>query len=166
MNEILSISALFLGPVIGIASLAMLLAKFVSRRAGMRCGIVLGVLTFSVYLAIILADLASGAVFSIWPFAFCVMVGICSVACSLPLCCLVKPESDTSVDAHSFCGKCGYSVRGLTTFQCPECGSDLRKVGITPTVSSRWVYSSAALTTVAAVSTVIILAILLLLGRT
>jgi hypothetical protein len=28
------------------------------------------------------------------------------------------------------CGKCDYSVRGLTTFICPECGSDLREVGI------------------------------------
>lgn len=30
----------------------------------------------------------------------------------------------------STCGKCGYSARGLTTFTCPECGSDLREVGI------------------------------------
>ncbi|MDB5354604.1 MAG: hypothetical protein JWN24_1057 [Phycisphaerales bacterium] len=28
------------------------------------------------------------------------------------------------------CGKCGYMVRGLATFVCPECGSDLREVGI------------------------------------
>ena len=28
------------------------------------------------------------------------------------------------------CGKCGYSVQGLPTFTCPECGSDLRNVGI------------------------------------
>jgi hypothetical protein len=28
------------------------------------------------------------------------------------------------------CGKCGYCVRGLPTFICPECGSDLRDVGI------------------------------------
>ena len=28
------------------------------------------------------------------------------------------------------CGKCGYAVRGLDTFICPECGSDLRQVGI------------------------------------
>ncbi len=28
------------------------------------------------------------------------------------------------------CGKCGYASRGLTTFTCPECGSDLREVGI------------------------------------
>ena len=28
------------------------------------------------------------------------------------------------------CGHCGYFVRGLTTFFCPECGSDLREVGI------------------------------------
>jgi len=28
------------------------------------------------------------------------------------------------------CGKCGYAVAGLPTFTCPECGSDLRAVGI------------------------------------
>ncbi len=30
------------------------------------------------------------------------------------------------------CGKCGYSTRGLTSFVCPECGCDLRDVGIVP----------------------------------
>jgi len=29
------------------------------------------------------------------------------------------------------CGHCGYSVTGLTTMTCPECGGDLRAVGIT-----------------------------------
>lgn len=29
------------------------------------------------------------------------------------------------------CGMCGYPVRGLPTFRCPECGNDLRMVGIT-----------------------------------
>src|SRR2546423_1574520 len=28
------------------------------------------------------------------------------------------------------CGMCGYSVRGLDKLTCPECGSDLRRVGI------------------------------------
>jgi hypothetical protein len=28
------------------------------------------------------------------------------------------------------CGQCGYIVRGIATFVCPECGSDLREVGI------------------------------------
>jgi len=28
------------------------------------------------------------------------------------------------------CGKCGYAVRGISTFNCPECGADLREVGI------------------------------------
>ena len=32
------------------------------------------------------------------------------------------------------CGKCSYAVQGLPSFTCPECGSDLREVGIvTPT---------------------------------
>ena len=32
--------------------------------------------------------------------------------------------------AEPSCGRCGYSVRGLASFNCPECGSDLREVGI------------------------------------
>src|SRR5258708_424025 len=32
--------------------------------------------------------------------------------------------------AEPTCGKCSYIVKGLTTFSCPECGSDLREVGI------------------------------------
>lgn len=28
------------------------------------------------------------------------------------------------------CGKCGYPVEGMSTFNCPECGSDVRQVGI------------------------------------
>jgi hypothetical protein len=36
------------------------------------------------------------------------------------------------------CGKCGYSVLGLPTTTCPECGSDLREVGIvTPGIPQR-----------------------------
>ena len=30
----------------------------------------------------------------------------------------------------SGCGKCGYAVEGLQGWMCPECGSDLRRVGI------------------------------------
>jgi hypothetical protein len=32
--------------------------------------------------------------------------------------------------ANGQCGKCGYSVEGLTQLNCPECGADLRQVGI------------------------------------
>ncbi|WP_432799112.1 hypothetical protein [Poriferisphaera sp. WC338] len=28
------------------------------------------------------------------------------------------------------CGKCGYLVKGLSGLNCPECGADLREVGI------------------------------------
>src|SRR5258706_6017168 len=37
-----------------------------------------------------------------------------------------KPAPVTETE----CGKCGYRVTGLPTFQCPECGMDLREVGI------------------------------------
>lgn len=30
------------------------------------------------------------------------------------------------------CGGCGYAVRGLEALNCPECGADLRMVGIKP----------------------------------
>src|SRR5436190_23873548 len=33
-------------------------------------------------------------------------------------------------DADPKCGQCGYVVRGIPSFTCPECGSDLRDVGI------------------------------------
>ncbi len=33
-------------------------------------------------------------------------------------------------DGLSRCGHCGYAVEGLNHMQCPECGSDFRKVGI------------------------------------
>jgi hypothetical protein len=36
----------------------------------------------------------------------------------------------TSVRADPVCGQCGYCVRGITSLTCPECGSDLREVGI------------------------------------
>lgn len=36
------------------------------------------------------------------------------------------------------CGKCSYAVQGLETMTCPECGSDLRAVGIyTPAMRHR-----------------------------
>ena len=52
----------------------------------------------------------------------------------------------------SVCGSCGYSTRGLQSFQCPECGSDLRRVGIVPVRRfaargvSRWLVTLALLT--------------------
>ncbi len=30
----------------------------------------------------------------------------------------------------STCGACGYAIKGVSTFDCPECGADLRDVGI------------------------------------
>jgi hypothetical protein len=33
------------------------------------------------------------------------------------------------------CGRCGYSTVGLATMTCPECGGDLREVGVVPVAS-------------------------------
>ncbi len=38
---------------------------------------------------------------------------------------------------NATCGQCGYSVEGLTSFNCPECGADLRTVGIVSPNSRR-----------------------------
>ncbi len=46
---------------------------------------------------------------------------------------LFGSKSDTSSRSSTTgptCGRCGYSVRGATTFICPECGSDYRDCGI------------------------------------
>jgi hypothetical protein len=41
-----------------------------------------------------------------------------------------RPPKTTPADPT--CGQCGYCVRGISTLTCPECGSDLREVGIIP----------------------------------
>ena len=42
---------------------------------------------------------------------------------------------------ESTCGKCGYVVTTLPTFTCPECGSDLREVGIvSPLTRGLWLH--------------------------
>lgn len=41
------------------------------------------------------------------------------------------PRSYRRYRDHAACGACGYPAKGLGSFQCPECGADLREVGIT-----------------------------------
>lgn len=42
----------------------------------------------------------------------------------------VRVPRATVAAADPVCGKCGYCVRGIEGLTCPECGSDLREVGI------------------------------------
>lgn len=42
-----------------------------------------------------------------------------------------------AADADSQCGRCGYCVRGLDGPVCPECGADLRVVGVTTPAARR-----------------------------
>jgi len=41
-----------------------------------------------------------------------------------------RSKGTGDADDGAVCGKCGYSARGLPGLDCPECGSDLREVGI------------------------------------
>lgn len=50
---------------------------------------------------------------------------------------LARQRGVSSASAEGRCGKCGYLAAGLTTFVCPECGSDLRVVGIHAPLKSR-----------------------------
>jgi len=53
-----------------------------------------------------------------------------------------QPSGDS---AEPTCGKCGYCVRGISGLICPECGSDLREVGIIPAGGLRSPRFSAAM---------------------
>jgi len=43
---------------------------------------------------------------------------------------ILRLRQPKETDDGAQCGKCKYSVRGLPNLDCPECGSDLREVGI------------------------------------
>lgn len=45
---------------------------------------------------------------------------------------LWKSNIRAGASAEMGCGDCGYPVRGLEAWQCPECGVDLRDAGIWP----------------------------------
>jgi hypothetical protein len=50
---------------------------------------------------------------------------------------LVSRRRRSRAVTQPICGKCGYPVQGLPTFTCPECGSDLRQVGIVTSWQAR-----------------------------
>lgn len=61
-------------------------------------------------------------------WACCLVIFVIPLALALVLLVwLRRPRKSPDGPA---CGQCGYAVYGLPTFICPECGSDLREVGI------------------------------------
>jgi hypothetical protein len=44
---------------------------------------------------------------------------------------LMRRNPAPGSDQPGKCGACGYQVRGIGSLNCPECGADLREVGIT-----------------------------------
>jgi hypothetical protein len=61
---------------------------------------------------------------------------------------------------HPTCGFCGYIIRGIEGFICPECGRDLREVGIIPAGARRAMSNTVRL----AVWTIAVVPPVLLLG--
>jgi hypothetical protein len=58
---------------------------------------------------------------------------------------LWPPGRRTGLASEPACGRCGYNTTGLASLRCPECGSDLRAVGIvTPATPPRRVYFATA----------------------
>ena len=60
---------------------------------------------------------------AIGPFALLVFFG--AVLATSWIRVLRRPKSDLPT-----CGACAYAVRGVSSLFCPECGADLREVGI------------------------------------
>lgn len=70
--------------------------------------------------------------FLMWllPVVFVVAVGVRAIWA-----CVTRPKK---WKAEPSCERCGYTVIGLTSFACPECGADLRRTGIiTPAMELR-----------------------------
>jgi len=56
----------------------------------------------------------------------------------------LRRDPGRKLGSEPTCGGCGYVVTGLTTFVCPECGSDLRQVGINRPATPRALKSAPA----------------------
>lgn len=46
-----------------------------------------------------------------------------------------SPVNNDDDSPSAKCGRCGYPMRGIASLHCPECGADLREVGMIPTSS-------------------------------
>jgi hypothetical protein len=76
-------------------------------------------------------------VLALFPFIFVGIVLVVSRA-------LAKPRGAAHADEPT-CGQCGYIVRGIEGWICPECGGDLREVGIIPPGGRRRMSNAARL---------------------
>lgn len=57
--------------------------------------------------------------------------GLIAAVCSVVLYCRYAKAREPGA-REMVCGQCGYNIHLAPTHDCPECGSDLRRVGIQP----------------------------------
>ena len=102
-----------------------------------------------------MADAMSVILLALFPFLF--VGGVFAAARAWG-----KPRGTAHAEEPT-CGFCGYIVRGIEGFVCPECGRDLREVGIIPPGGRRPMNNSVrlALWTIAVVPPVLLLAAIL-----
>ena len=62
-------------------------------------------------------------------FMLLVVVAAVVVGVAVLVWLLVRPRKAEPASGGK-CGQCGYGVRGIASTTCPECGADLREVGI------------------------------------
>jgi len=66
-----------------------------------------------------------------------VFVAVLLLMAAAPMLVVLRVQPARDMSNGGACGKCGYNVRGIESLACPECGADLREVGITGTVRPR-----------------------------
>lgn len=65
-----------------------------------------------------------------WAMPVLLLILLLFVACGIALLVVLARNGGGRVVPVPCCAQCHYPVRGLTTLACPECGADLREVGI------------------------------------
>jgi hypothetical protein len=85
------------------------------------------------------------------------LLGLLGLAVVKSIIAIVRVLSPEKSLKHPRCGACAYDVGGLPTWTCPECGRDLRRVGVHGTHQRRTPFSRCLSEGIAAVTVLCLL---------